>query len=134
VQLAELTELEPMTLVQVLGRMESDGWLERRDDPADRRARCLYLTPKGKPLVDEIWHLADLTRREALAGIPKKHADLMFELLEKIQSNFTSLEPLQPTPAGRVPGSWGCAMQRGSPLMAGGDLDTSVQSLHLNRH
>jgi MarR family transcriptional regulator, transcriptional regulator for hemolysin len=102
VQLAELTELEPMTLVQVLGRMESDGWLKRRDDPADRQARCLYLTPKGKPLVDEIWHLADLTRREALAGIPKKHADLMFELLEKIQSNFTSLEPLQPTPAGRV--------------------------------
>src|ERR1700731_5393 len=42
-QLAELTELEPMTLVRVLDRTESDGWLERRNDPADRRARRLYL-------------------------------------------------------------------------------------------
>jgi DNA-binding MarR family transcriptional regulator len=99
VQLAELTELEPMTLVRTLDCLESHGWLERRNDPADRRARCLYLRPKGRPLVDDIWHLVDLTRREAFAGIPRKHADLMFELLEKIQSNFASLEPLQPMTA-----------------------------------
>jgi MarR family transcriptional regulator, transcriptional regulator for hemolysin len=98
VQLAELTELEPMTLVRVLDRMESDGWLERRNDPADRRARRLYLKPKGKPLVDEIWHLVVLTCREAFAGIPRKHADLMIESLEKVRSNLASLEPL-PMPA-----------------------------------
>jgi MarR family transcriptional regulator, transcriptional regulator for hemolysin len=94
VRLAELTDIEPMTLVRILDRMESDGWLERCSDPTDRRARCLYLTAKGKPLVDDIWHLVDLTRREAFEGIPRKHADLMIELLEKIQSNFASLEPL----------------------------------------
>ncbi|HWS67850.1 MAG TPA: MarR family transcriptional regulator [Steroidobacteraceae bacterium] len=98
VQLAELTELEPMTLVRVLDRMESDGWLERRNDPADRRARRLYLKPKGKPLVDEIWHLVVLTCREAFAGIPRKHADLMIASLEKVRSNLASLEPL-PMPA-----------------------------------
>ena len=94
VQLAELTDLEPMTLVRTLDYLESQGWLERRNDPADRRARRLYLEAKGKPLVDEIWHLVDLTRREAFAGIPRKHADLLIELLEKIQSNFASLEAL----------------------------------------
>ena len=99
VQLAELTDLEPMTLVRTLDCLESYGWVERRSDPADRRARRLYLKPKGKPFVDDIWHLAALTRREAFAGIPRKHADLMIELLEKIQNNFTSLEPLQPMPA-----------------------------------
>jgi MarR family transcriptional regulator, transcriptional regulator for hemolysin len=97
-QLTELTDIEPMTLVRTLDYMESHGWLERRHDPADRRARRLYLKAKGKPLVDEIWHLVDLTRREALAGIPTKHADLMIELLAKIQSNFASLEPPQPMP------------------------------------
>ena len=95
-QLAELTDLEPMTLVRTLDYLESQGLLERRNDPADRRARRLYLKPKGKPLVDDIWHLAALTRREAFAGVPKKHADLMIELLEKVRSNFASLEPLQP--------------------------------------
>jgi MarR family transcriptional regulator for hemolysin len=99
VQLAELTDLEPMTLVRTLDCLESHGWLERRNDPADRRARRLYLKAKGRPLVDEIWRLVDLTRQEAFAGIPKKHADLMIELLEKIQSNFASLEPLEPMPA-----------------------------------
>jgi len=99
VQLAELTDLEPMTLVRTLDSLESNGWLERRNDPADRRARCLYLKPKGRPLLDDIWQLVDLTRQEAFAGIPRKHADLMIELLEKIQSNFASLEPLQPKPA-----------------------------------
>jgi MarR family transcriptional regulator, transcriptional regulator for hemolysin len=99
VQLAELTDLEPMTLVRTLDCLESHGLLERRSDPADRRARRLYLKPKGRPVVDDIWHLVDLTRREAFAGIPRKHADLMIELLEKIQSNFVSLEPLQPMPA-----------------------------------
>jgi MarR family transcriptional regulator for hemolysin len=94
VQLGELTDLEPMTLVRILDRMESDGWLERCNDPADRRARRLYLQAKAKPLVDDIWHLVDLTRREAFAGIPRKDADLLIELLAKIQSNFASLEAL----------------------------------------
>jgi MarR family transcriptional regulator for hemolysin len=111
VQLAELTDLEPMTLVRTLDCLESHGWLERRNDPADRRARCLYLKPKGRPLVDDIWHLVDLTRREAFAGIPRKHADLMIELLEKIQSNFASLEPLQPAPS--------AAPLRSAPVDAG---------------
>jgi MarR family transcriptional regulator for hemolysin len=98
-QLAELTVLEPMTLVRTLDYLESHGLSERRSDPADRRARRLYLKPKGKALVVDIWHLVDLTRREAFAGIPRKHVNLVIELLEKIQNNFISLEPLQPMPA-----------------------------------
>src|SRR6202041_1048018 len=90
-QLSEFAEIEPMALVRILDRMESDGWLERRNDPADRRARRLYLQAKAKPLVDDIWHLVDLTRREAFAGIPRKDADLLIELLAKIQINFASL-------------------------------------------
>ena len=51
-------------MVRILDRMEADGLLERRADPADRRARRLYLTAKAKPLLDEIWRLAELTRAE----------------------------------------------------------------------
>jgi len=97
-RLAELTDLEPMTLVRTVDSLEAQGCLERRSDPADRRARRLYLLPKGKPLVDDVWRLVDLTRREAFAGIPRKQADLVIESLEKIQGNLASLEPL-PVPA-----------------------------------
>src|SRR5438309_11459106 len=51
-RLAGLADVDPMTMVRILDRMESEGLLERRPDPADRRARCLYLTPKAKPLLD----------------------------------------------------------------------------------
>src|SRR5580692_3315259 len=50
-RLAELAEIEPMTMVRIIDRMEADGLLERRADPADRRARCLYLTKKARPLL-----------------------------------------------------------------------------------
>src|ERR1022692_1912304 len=37
-RLAELAEVEPMTMVRILDRMQADGLLERRPDPADRRS------------------------------------------------------------------------------------------------
>ena len=94
--LAELTDIDPMTLVRILDRMESDGWLERRNDPTDSRTPCLYLRAKNKPLVKDIWYLADLTRREAFAGIPSAQADIVIAMLEQVESNFASLEPLRP--------------------------------------
>jgi MarR family transcriptional regulator, transcriptional regulator for hemolysin len=94
VRLAELTDLEPMALARALDGLECRGWLERRNNPADRRTRRLLLQAKSRPLVDDIWHLLDLTQREAFAGIPMRHSELMIELLEKIQSNLALAEPL----------------------------------------
>jgi MarR family transcriptional regulator, transcriptional regulator for hemolysin len=99
VHLSEITDIEPMTLVRILDRMESDGWLERRPDPTDRRARRLYLKTEGKPLVDDIWRLVHLTRQEAFAGIPKKQVDLLITLLEKVQRNLAALDPISPSAA-----------------------------------
>jgi MarR family transcriptional regulator, transcriptional regulator for hemolysin len=95
-RLAEFTDIEPMTLVRILDRMESDGWLERRADKTDRRARCIYLNAKARPLVEDIWKLADLTREEAFLGISRKHANVLISLLDQVRSNLASLEPLLP--------------------------------------
>jgi MarR family transcriptional regulator, transcriptional regulator for hemolysin len=88
IRLAKLTDLEPMTLVRSLDRLESGECLERRRDPTDRRARRIHLKARGKRLVDEIWHLVNSTDREAVAGIPRKHGRLMIELLEKVRRNL----------------------------------------------
>lgn len=95
-QLSETTEIEPMALVRILDRMESDGWLERRSDPADRRARRLYLKPRSRPLLDDIWRLSDLTRGEAFAGVPRRQAEQLIAVLEKIHGNFALLGSTQP--------------------------------------
>ena len=94
VQLAERIDIEPMSLVRILDHMESEELVERRNDPADRRARRLYLKAKAKPLLDEIWHWSELTLREGFAGIPKKQTDLVISLLERIHANLLSQQPL----------------------------------------
>jgi MarR family transcriptional regulator for hemolysin len=94
VRLSESTDLDPMTLVRILDRMESEGWLERRRDPRDRRVRCLYLTSQAKPLLDDIRHLIDVTWEEAFAGIPKEKSEMVMELLDTVRSNFIALGPL----------------------------------------
>jgi MarR family transcriptional regulator for hemolysin len=91
-RLAELAEVDAMTMVRILDRMEADGLLERRPDPADRRARCLYLTPKAKPLLDQIWRLSDATRAEVLAGVGKNERDVFMSVLERINDNLSRLE------------------------------------------
>jgi MarR family transcriptional regulator, transcriptional regulator for hemolysin len=102
VRLSELTDLDPMTLVRILDRMESEGWLERRKDPRDRRVRCLYLTSEAKPLLDDIKHLIDVTWEEAFAGIPKPKSELVMELLDTVRSNFMALDPLPTAAAAAV--------------------------------
>jgi DNA-binding MarR family transcriptional regulator len=111
-RLSELAEVEPMTMVRILDRMERDGWLERRAHPTDRRARCLYLTRRAKPLLDEIWRLADLTRAEAFAGIAKAQRRTLLELLEHIHANMRALD----APAADVNDAIGAADAGESPV------------------
>jgi MarR family transcriptional regulator, transcriptional regulator for hemolysin len=91
-RLAELAEVDAMTMVRILDRMEADGVLERRPDPEDRRARCLYLTAKAKPLLTQIWRLSDTTREEVFAGIGKNERDVFMSVLERLHDNLSGLE------------------------------------------
>src|SRR3546814_7154100 len=50
--LAESLEIQPVTLARLVDRLQEKGLVERRPDPADRRAFCLYLTPAAAPLLD----------------------------------------------------------------------------------
>ena len=103
-ELAELADLEPMTLVRVLDRMEADGWVKRRSDPSDRRARCLYLTAAGRPLVADVWRLVDLTRSESVAGLTPEQTGDFITYMETIRGNLAAAAPIAASPAdGRGP-------------------------------
>jgi MarR family transcriptional regulator for hemolysin len=106
-ELAALADLEPMTLVRVLDRMEADGWVERRSDPSDRRARCLYLTPAGRPLVADVWRLVDLTRTESVAGLSPEAVEEFIGYMETIRGNLAAVTP--------IPGSANDAPDRPRP-------------------
>ena len=94
VELAGSAEIDPMSMVRILDRMELDGWVERRAHPNDRRARRLYLKPSSKPLLEAIDRIASATHDEAFAGFAQQEANLLMAGLEKIRHNIASLEPL----------------------------------------
>jgi MarR family transcriptional regulator for hemolysin len=79
-----------MSIVRILDRMESDGLLERRPDPADRRARCLYLTPKAKPLLEQIWRVSDATRAQAFTGIGRAERDVFLAAMDQMHQNLSA--------------------------------------------
>jgi MarR family transcriptional regulator, transcriptional regulator for hemolysin len=92
-RLAELTELDPMSLVRILDRMEADGWVERRSDPQDRRARSLWLTSKAKPILAHIAALVKETRAEALHGLSEEERTQLTRLLARVHENLISVRP-----------------------------------------
>jgi DNA-binding MarR family transcriptional regulator len=88
--LADLLEIRPMTLVRQIDRMEEAGWIERRPDPADRRARRLFLTAKARPILGRIWNVANETRDEALAHLSAPQADTLIDLLGRVHATLSA--------------------------------------------
>ena len=93
-RLAELADVDPMTLVRILDRMEADGWVQRRFDPADRRAHTLWLTAEALPVLEQIWRLITETRAEMLQGLSSEERAQLMRLLERVHANLTELPPL----------------------------------------
>jgi len=90
--LADILEIEPITLVHQLDRLEAAGWIERRLDPEDRRVRLLYLTDRGRPILDRMHELGSETRAEAVAGLSPEEQDRLIDTLLRIKANLSARE------------------------------------------
>jgi DNA-binding MarR family transcriptional regulator len=89
--LAEQMDITAITLTGLLDRMERDGWVERRADPDDRRAKRIYLTEKVAPVTKELRALAREVRKSALQGLSEAEQQTLMNLLLKVRSNLSSL-------------------------------------------
>jgi MarR family transcriptional regulator, transcriptional regulator for hemolysin len=87
--LAEILEIENITVGRLVDRMEEAGWVERRPDPSDRRARLLYTTEKVAPVMERMRELAEATRNEALAGLAPAQRDALIDTLIQIRGNLS---------------------------------------------
>lgn len=90
--LADLLEVEPITLCRLIDRMQESGLVERRRDPNDRRAWQLFLTEKAGPVLEELHETADELMSQALLEISETQIDTMTELLNRIRHNLTASE------------------------------------------
>lgn len=86
--LAELLEIEPITLTRILDRLVEQGFVERRPHPTDRRAFLVHMCEPALPLLDEMRHLGVLTRREALENVSGEEQERLFQTLLTMKDNL----------------------------------------------
>lgn len=87
--LAEQMDITAITLTGLLDRMERDGWVERRADPVDRRAKRVYLTEKVAPVTKELRALAREVRKTALQGLSEAEQQTLMNLLQRVRANLS---------------------------------------------
>jgi MarR family transcriptional regulator for hemolysin len=88
VDLADVLELQPISLVRLLDRLVEHGLVERRHDPRDRRANRLFLTASGRQLVDDLDTLRDSIATEVLQDVPSESIQTSLETLRDIKERI----------------------------------------------
>jgi DNA-binding MarR family transcriptional regulator len=88
VDLADLLELQPISLVRLL----EHGQLERRPDPKDRRANRLFLTERGRQLVDDLDGLRDAIATNVLHDIADEKIKTSLDTLKDVKGHIKRLE------------------------------------------
>jgi MarR family transcriptional regulator, transcriptional regulator for hemolysin len=88
VDLAERLDMEPITLCRIVDRLEDAALVERKADPADRRAWRLELTAAAMPLVKQLRGLAHELAEESMSGIEETALEVMQQRLATIRDNI----------------------------------------------
>jgi MarR family transcriptional regulator, transcriptional regulator for hemolysin len=87
-ELADMLDLQPITLTRLLDRLAESGLIERRDDPKDRRANRLYLKPAAKPLLDGLADLGADMMDTVLDRIPAASIERTVKELGLVKDNL----------------------------------------------
>jgi DNA-binding MarR family transcriptional regulator len=89
VTIADMLEVEPITLGRMIDRLQDAELVERRADPKDRRAWRLHLTAKGLAKIKELQPTASAMFIDALQGISEAKQTELEDMLNIIRSNLT---------------------------------------------
>ena len=88
--LADVLDVEPITLCRMIDRLEESGLVERRRDPADRRAWLIHLTEKAHPVVEQLRSVGADLLSDARAGLSDQQFDDLMNALALIRANLSN--------------------------------------------
>jgi MarR family transcriptional regulator, transcriptional regulator for hemolysin len=87
-ELADVLDLQPISLTRLLDRLCESGLIERRPDPVDRRAKRLFLTAAAHPLLEKLGDLGEELMATALAGVERDSVERMVAQLSIVKENL----------------------------------------------
>ena len=101
-ELAEMLDLQPITLTRLVDRLCENGLIERRSDPNDRRAKRLFLTAAARPLLEQLGALGEDLMGVALAGVSRDSVEQIVAQLAVVKENLR--QAIQQRPAAGTSG------------------------------
>jgi MarR family transcriptional regulator for hemolysin len=87
-ELAEILDLQPISLTRLLDRLAESGLIERRADPNDRRANRLFLTPAARPLLEQLAELGTDMMATVLDGLEPAANERLLNDLGLLKDNL----------------------------------------------
>jgi MarR family transcriptional regulator, transcriptional regulator for hemolysin len=95
-ELAEILEVEPITVARLIDRLEARGMVERRPDPKDRRVWRLHLCKPAYPVLREIDRQRAQLRALTTHGLSEATLETMTEALLTMKATLTQeVHPLR---------------------------------------
>jgi MarR family transcriptional regulator for hemolysin len=86
--LADILEVQPITLGRLLDKLQANGMVERQPHPTDRRIWLLYPTDAASPMLKTMTQIGQESRADALAGIPEIERERLMTLLSQMRTNL----------------------------------------------
>ena len=90
-ELADMLDLQPITLTRLLDKLADSGLIERRPDPDDRRAKRLFLTPAARPLLEHLGSVGEEIMTAVLDGLEPQAVEQMIGQLGIVRENLRGL-------------------------------------------
>ena len=87
-ELAEMLDLQPISLTRLLDRLAESGLIERRPDPHDRRANRLYLTSAARPLLKQLASLGEDLMETVLQNVDATSQERLLRDLVIMKDNL----------------------------------------------
>lgn len=89
IHVAEQTRKEPASVSRILKLLENKEIIERVPDRTNKRAKRLYLTPKGTETHQKATRLFNMIAKDGFNGVHEQEINLFVRILDKVQSNFS---------------------------------------------
>jgi MarR family transcriptional regulator, transcriptional regulator for hemolysin len=91
--LAAQMNVEPMTLVTFLDKLESRGLVTREPDPTDRRAKIVQLAPDAQPTLEQVLGVTRAVQEGALQDFSPDEVERLRTQLKRMRANIAGSEP-----------------------------------------
>ncbi|MCF6807821.1 MarR family transcriptional regulator [Thiotrichales bacterium 19S9-12] len=93
VELAKFLDIEAQNLILILDRLSKQDLIKKEQHPEDRRAKCLFLTDKGKNLLEKLNKtLQTKVHPKIIDGLEEEEVDTLYNAITKIKSNLQNVD------------------------------------------